>query len=149
LRGDEADVVTQAGPEQERPARRIGRARRRVLDELGALEQPVTAEALAARVPDVHVSSVYRALAVLEEEGVVAHVHLGHGAAVYQLAEDAAGVRHLVCEVCGRHVVVPASVIESLRERLARDHGFVLDADHFALVGRCTSCDRAHRSHPG
>lgn len=130
------------------PPRRRGRARTRVLDELAEVHEPVTAEVLAARLPDVHVSSVYRALAVLEEEGVVAHVHLGHGPAVYQLAQDAASVRHLVCDVCGRHIVVPTSLFEPLRRRLERDHGFVLDAGHFAVVGRCDSCAGTTKDDP-
>jgi Fur family transcriptional regulator, ferric uptake regulator len=131
------------------PVRRAGRARGRVLDELVAGLGPITAEDLAARLPEVHVSSVYRALAVLEEEGVVAHVHLGHGPAVYQLAEEADAVRHLVCDVCGLDVVVPSGVFSPLRRRLERDYGFVLDADHFAVVGRCVACARATRRHPG
>ena len=56
---------------------------------------------------EVHVSTVYRTLALLEEIGAVRHVHLSHGPAVYEHAASA-DVRHLVCEVCGRHVAVPA-----------------------------------------
>jgi Fur family ferric uptake transcriptional regulator len=77
---------------------------------------------------------------VLEEDGVIAHVHLGHGPAVYRLREDASQVRHLVCEVCGRLVVVPASLFSDLADRLATEHDFVLDTEHFAVVGRCRSC---------
>lgn len=114
-----------------------------MLAALRELDGPVSADDLAAHLPDVHVSSVYRALAVLEEDGVVTHVHLGHGPAIYQLTEQAADIRHLVCELCGRDVVVPAAVFEPLRATLRRDHGFVLDARHFAVMGRCRECDDA------
>jgi len=122
--------------------RRLGHARRLVLEALARTDGPVTAEALAAGVDAVHVSSVYRALAVLEELGVVRHVHLAHGPALYELTERASSVRHLVCEVCGQAIEVPAALFVPLARRLARDYSFVLDSDHFALPGRCTSCDR-------
>ena len=120
--------------------RRTGRARRLVLEALERSPEPVSAEDIAHHLPDVHVSSVYRALAVLEEDGVVTHVHLGHGPAVYQLREDASQVRHLVCDVCGRLVVVPVTLFAALADELASAHDFVLDTEHFAVVGRCTGC---------
>ena len=78
-----------------------------------------TADELAAAVPDVHVSTVYRTLALLEEIGAVRHVHLSHGPALYEHAASAE-VRHLVCEVCDRHVAVPAEVFDAVRDRLGR-----------------------------
>ena len=81
-------------------------------------------------------STVYRTLALLEEIGAVRHVHLSHGPAVYEHAASAE-VRHLVCEVCDRHVAVPAEVFDAVRGRLADEYGFVLDGSHFAIVGRC------------
>jgi len=121
-------------------ARRSGRARQKVLRALEAAGGPVSAEELAAQVPDVHVSSVYRALSVLEDDGVVSHVHLGHGPAVYQLATTAEEVRHLVCDSCGRQLVVPASVFDDVSRTLRDRYGFVLNAGHFAVVGHCTTC---------
>ena len=70
-----------------------------------------TADELAAAVPDVHVSTVYRTLGLLEEIGAVRHVHLSHGPALYEQRRRRAEVRHLVCEVCGRHVAVPSSAV--------------------------------------
>ena len=91
--------------------------------------------------PDVHVSTVYRTLGLLEEIGAVRHVHLSHGPALYESAASA-DVRHLVCEVCDRHVTVPSTVFDSARRRLARDFDFVLDGSHFAIVGRCRALRR-------
>ena len=98
-----------------------------------------TADELAAAVPTVHQATVYRTLALLEEIGALRHVHLSHGAAIY---EPAGGppMRHLVCEVCDRHVAVPASVFAGVSAALAAEHDFVLEGAHFAIVGRCASC---------
>jgi len=114
----------------------VGRTRTAVVDAVRHQPGAFTADELAAAVPDVHVSTVYRTLALLEEIGAVRHVHLSHGPAVYEHAASTE-VRHLVCEVCDRHVAVPAEVFDAVRGRLADEYGFVLDGSHFAIVGRC------------
>ncbi|MET0145279.1 MAG: transcriptional repressor [Ilumatobacteraceae bacterium] len=117
----------------------IGRTRRAVVDGVRRQRGAFTADDLAAAVPDVHVATVYRTLALLEEIGAVRHTHLSHGPAVYESAA-AVDVRHLVCEVCGRHLAVPSSIFGSARKRLERDYDFLLDGSHFAVVGRCRQC---------
>jgi Fur family ferric uptake transcriptional regulator len=114
----------------------VGRTRTAVIAAVRAQPSAFTADELAGAVPDVHVSTVYRTLALLEEIGAVRHVHLSHGPARYEHA-GSAEVRHLVCEVCDRHVAVPLDVFDPVRDRLAADYGFVLDGSHFAIVGRC------------
>ena len=114
----------------------VGRTRAAVVDAVRALPSAFTADELAAAVPDAHVSTVYRTLALLEEIGAVRHLHLSHGPALYEHGASA-DVRHLVCEVCDRHVAVPSAVFASARRRIEREYGFVLGASHFAIVGRC------------
>jgi Fur family ferric uptake transcriptional regulator len=127
---------------------RMGHARRRVLDVLGHQAAGLSAEAIAEQVPDVHVSSVYRALAVLEDLELVSHVHLGHGPALYELSGPAAGNRHLVCQSCGRDIVVPNALFDELRQRVSEDYDFALDAGHFAVLGRCGECERSSLLRP-
>ena len=122
---------------------RMGHARRQVLEVLSRRDGGISAEAIADLVPDVHVSSVYRALAVLEDLGLVTHVHLGHGPAVYELSGPASGTRHLVCQGCGRDIVVPSGLFDELRALVREEYDFALDAGHFALLGRCGDCARA------
>jgi Fur family ferric uptake transcriptional regulator len=119
---------------------RLGAARRQVIDVLTGLDRPVTAEDVAALLPDVHVSSVYRTLNVLEDLGVVRHVHLAHGPALYELTDVADRIRHLACERCGRDIVVPSSLFDDLRATIEQDYGFLIDGGHFAIPGRCATC---------
>jgi Fur family transcriptional regulator, ferric uptake regulator len=122
--------------------RRIGKARRQVVDVLAAQPGPITVDGVIDLLPGVSASSVYRSLNVLEELGYVRHVHLAHGAALYELTDRLASVRHLVCEVCGNTIQIPAALLAPLSRRIERDYGFVLDSGHFALPGRCASCPR-------
>jgi Fur family ferric uptake transcriptional regulator len=121
---------------------RVTAARRAVVQALVAADDHVTADDLAAAVavaaPDVHRSTVYRTLDALERLGVVTHVHLGHGRAVYHLTDHLH--QHAVCEACGMVVELPDDVLRDVVERLARETGFEIDPHHFALVGRCRYC---------
>ena len=121
---------------------RVTTSRRTILETFLGFGGHVTAEALTAKVqvsqPDVHESTVYRFLDDLERLGVVDHVHLGHGPAVYHLASDAH--HHLVCERCGTVVEVPEELFAGLRTRLHDDFGFSLHPRHFAVTGRCRAC---------
>src|SRR4051794_19986944 len=124
---------------------RVTTARRSLITALLDADDHVTADDLAATVqtahPDVHRSTISRTLDALERLGVVDHVHLGHGRAVYHLARDAH--HHLVCDRCGKVVEVPAELFDGLRGRLADDFGFDLEPRHFAVTGRCRDCAAA------
>ncbi len=89
--------------------------------------------------PSVNISTVYRALELLEELGLVTHAHLGHGPPTYH-AVSGEGHVHLVCRTCGGVTDVPASITDDLVARLAADHGFESDVSHFAVHGRCAEC---------
>ena len=121
---------------------RITPARRAVVEELGAAKGHLTADDLVERVhatvPGAHRATIYRTMDVLERLGVVEHTHLGHGRAVYQLTEDAHA--HLVCERCGAVVEASPSLLAGVARRAREQHGFVLKAHHFALVGLCAEC---------
>jgi Fe2+ or Zn2+ uptake regulation protein len=120
---------------------RITSARRALVTALLDADAHVTADDLAAVVqrshPDVHRSTIYRTLDALEDLGVVDHVHLGHGRAVYHLLDDPH--HHLVCEVCGEVLEVTDALFQPLATHLSEDYGFTLK-HHFALQGKCRTC---------
>lgn len=121
---------------------RVTSARRAIITALVQTSGHVTADDLAALVqkaqPDVHLSTIYRSLDALERIGVVDHVHLGHGRAVYHLADDAH--QHLVCEVCGAVIEVPDATFAELKTSLLAGYGFAIRPSHFAVIGRCAAC---------
>ncbi|HYE80494.1 MAG TPA: transcriptional repressor, partial [bacterium] len=70
--------------------------------------------------------------------GVIDHMHLGHGRAVFHMADEVH--EHLVCGRCGEVVEASSEVFSELARRIQDDYGFALDRGHFALSGRCSSC---------
>ena len=121
---------------------RVTGPRQAVVTALVEADGHVTADDLAAAVqaahPEVHLSTVYRTLDALERLGVVDHVHLGHGRAVYHLGDERH--QHLVCEVCGTVTEVPDAVFSSLARRIRQDYGFRIRPEHFAVLGQCEAC---------
>jgi len=121
---------------------RLTTARRAMIATLVSSDAHLTAEDLAAAVqgthPDIHRSTVYRCLEALEQLGIVDHTHLGHGPAVYHLADDQH--HHLVCEACGAVVELDDAIFEDLRARLQVEHRFTIRPHHFAVPGRCAAC---------
>ncbi|PRW62479.1 Fur family transcriptional regulator [Actinopolyspora mortivallis] len=94
--------------------------------------------------PTVNITTVYRALDLLEELGLVRHTHLGHGAPTYSV-EGHEHV-HLVCHRCEAVDEVPCEMLDDLAELLDRTRGFALDATHLALSGTCRRCRAAEEA---
>ena len=121
---------------------RITPTRRAVIQILISESTHLSAEDLAKRLqrrlPEVHISTIYRTLDALEAVGVVDHVHLGHGRAIYHLSSDMH--QHLVCEVCSSVTEVPESFFLALKGELQESYGFTMRAHHFAVIGRCSQC---------
>jgi len=124
---------------------RGGRAtssRRVLLEVLFEAEGHLTAEevteAVQARAPDIHVSTVYRNLEDLQRMGVLLHTHVGHGPATYQLAFSAHA--HFVCEKCGVMLEAPEELLRGLARGARERLGFAVNPRHFAILGRCAAC---------
>jgi Fur family ferric uptake transcriptional regulator len=88
----------------------------------------------------VNVSTVYRALEVLEELGLVRHAHLSDRAPTYHSVTDHEHF-HLVCRNCRKVISVDPDVVAPLAAELREAHGFVLDVGHLAVFGHCVDCE--------
>lgn len=123
--------------------RRITAGRRALIESLFAAGGPVSAEQLASGLggtrPAVDDASVYANLELLEELGVVRHVHLGHGPGLWTLA-DRARREFLVCERCGAWSAVETSVLAEARAAITRATGYEPRFNHFPVAGLCPEC---------
>ena len=102
-----------------------------------------TADQVAAHVqrsaPEVNLSTVYRALDVLVDVGLVGRGHLGEGPASHHLLEHADHL-HVVCTGCPAMAEVPDSEAAALAARVGELSGFAVDTRHLVLRGRCPAC---------
>lgn len=123
---------------------RISTPRRLVLEALFTATGPVAAADLARQL-SLDESSVYRNLELLEQLGIVRHVHLGHSAGLYTLVSDEV-VEYLCCERCAKVTAVPPARLDAIREQIRSEFGYTARFTHFAIMGLCPDC--ATRARP-
>lgn len=131
---------------------RLSAARRVVLQALFAADGPASVEDIASglggRVIRSDPASVYRNLEVLEEVGLVNHVHLGHGPGLYVLAGDGEH-EYVSCEGCGAFEAVLPEALDDVRSAIRAAVGHVARFTHFPIVGLCEACvAQQHDVHP-
>lgn len=127
---------------------RITPQRQLVLDAVNVLRHGTPEEILSEvqrHASGVNLSTIYRALEVLEQVGLVTHAHIGHGAPTYHAVDDETHI-HLACDSCGVIESITADVMEPLVRGLRADKGFEVDVSHVAFHGRCRVCIEAGRT---
>lgn len=117
---------------------RLTAAKRTVLDVLYGSGPSLTAAQIVDAASGVDPSVVYRCLKQFEELGIAAHVHLGHGQAVYR-RRDLPTVP-VACASCGRVVEVERSEVADFERFVGDRTGIEIDLVHFPITGRCVAC---------
>jgi Fur family ferric uptake transcriptional regulator len=95
----------------------------------------------------VGLSTVYRHLQSLVDEGVVDVIHNADGEATYRYCGDTGDRHHhhLVCRRCGRTEEIEGRAVERWAGEVAARHGYA-QVDHTVeLFGVCPSCTRGRR----
>jgi Fur family transcriptional regulator, ferric uptake regulator len=94
----------------------------------------------------VGVASIYRALELLEQEGLVQRFDVGENAARYEPAlPSGEHHHHLVCERCGEVKAFEDEDLERAIKRLARRVDFEIDGHDVTLRGECPQCRESGR----
>lgn len=97
---------------------------------------------LRSRGESVGLTTVYRALQSLAEQGELDVLRRADGETIYRRC-SASHHHHLVCRVCGRTVEVEGPAVEKWAARVAEANGFV-DVTHAVEVfGTCADCSAA------
>ncbi len=94
---------------------------------------------VAAKYPDVNISTVYRTLELLKKLGMVYEIDLGEGRIRFH-AEESGHHHHLVCQSCGKVIDIDEAILSSLRDILLRDYGFQAELRHVGVFGICENC---------
>jgi Fur family transcriptional regulator, ferric uptake regulator len=99
---------------------------------------------LIAESTDIGLATVYRVLMQFEQAGILKRSNFESGKAVFEL-DQGTHHDHLVCLQCGRVVEFMDVEIEKRQQKIAKDHGFVLQEHALALYGNCQKVNCEHR----
>ena len=105
--------------------------------------QEVHARLRAAGDP-VGLSTVYRAVQSLADDGELDSIRTDSGEALYRRCSTQHH-HHLVCRHCGRTVEVAGPTVEAWADRVAGEHGFADVSHTLEIVGTCADCRQAMR----
>lgn len=94
---------------------------------------------VAAKYPNVNISTVYRTLELLKKLGMVYEIDLGEGRIRFH-AEGSGHHHHLVCQDCGTVIDIDESTLSSLKDVLLRDYNFQAELRHVGIFGFCENC---------
>lgn len=125
---------------------RQAEARERVVDLLAdepcALSAVEIEQALRARGRRTGLASIYRALELLVEYGLVERVAVDRDQARFErVLPSGEHHHHLVCEQCGRLVAFDDPGLERAISRVSARLGARVDHHEVVLRGACESCD--------
>jgi Fur family ferric uptake transcriptional regulator len=93
---------------------------------------------VSAQSTAINISTVYRTLEVLEELGLVRHLHLSDRAPTYHSVSGGPVHFHLTCRNCGQVISVDEKKAEKFVERLRVEQGFLVDIAHLTIFGEHT-----------
>ena len=88
--------------------------------------------------PGVGLATVYRALEIFTELGIVRPITLGDGPPTYIRAEG--GHHHLVCSACGTVIEFDECSSGTLAQELADRYDFQIQSHLLEFYGLCADC---------
>lgn len=119
-----------------------------VLDAVCEIEKHATFGDIYARVkeldPTIDQSTIYRALDVLCEVGLVVASEIGDLGKVYKIAGES-DHHHLVCLNCGQVIRVDVETFRPVQDLIEQLYGFKINADHLSFNGVCQQCREKSR----
>ena len=90
----------------------------------------------------VGLTTVYRHLQALSEQGRIDAIRDDSGEILYRQCETSVHHHHLTCRNCGRSVEVEGRAVEQWAERVAAEAGFTEVGHTVELFGLCPQCAR-------
>lgn len=116
--------------------------RRLIVDAIHEDDKMLTAEQIInhvqSRMPEVHKSTIYRTLELLEKTGCVYKSDIGDQV-VYHHAEIA-NHYHLICNRCGKIIECDEELFTAMEKSLGKKYGFKVNFKHLVLNGICREC---------
>ena len=124
---------------------RLTPQRMMVLEAIEDSHDHISAEEIHAKARSkyryLNISTVYRTLEILKEQGLVAETDLGGGRFLYHPVGKAQH-HHLVCRNCGKVIDIDTGVLDMLKNELKARYKFDAELEHIAVFGICETCQK-------
>ncbi len=90
----------------------------------------------------VSTATVYRTLAIFEEQGLVKKMTVDSGAACYQYMSERACLEHfhLKCIECGALIHLSCEFLHALESHIFEKHAFTIASGKTVIYGKCAKC---------
>ena len=122
---------------------RITPQREMIIDILAHSEKHMTAEEVLGELQQhtsaINITTVYRTLEMLWDEGYASRNDLREGKRVYSTAGHGPHL-HLVCRHCHRVIEINPNLLNPLGEGIKKSYQFDVDLHHVSLFGVCADC---------
>ena len=123
--------------------RRLTPQRRLILQVLeesnGHLDADALYDRIKARDPDVSLATVYRALAVFREMGLVEEHRLGQDHGHYEAVRQEPHY-HFTCLRCGKVIEFDNPLVAQVKQELCEQEGVRIISTHVHVSGYCPQC---------
>jgi len=124
--------------------------RRLLLELMRDVEGHVDAKELyrraSARDESISPATVYRALSLFKELGLVDEVRLGRIRCYYEIRRSPEH-QHLVCRGCGKVMESRNPHFQKLVQAIRQEHGFRVTRAELYLEGYCPECEANEKTH--
>lgn len=100
-------------------------------------------EQVRGQSPQVDLSTVYRNLVFLRQQGLIGELRLEGQAARFEAVRSGHEHHHAVCSRCGAMIDIAPNDLNQLSDDLVRKYGFAVNLVHLTLNGHCSACRSA------
>ena len=129
-----------------RRSRKITGPRQAILEILRRHQHPLTNREILAAMPKgrCDLATIYRAMHLLEEVGMVKRFDFGDGTARFELVGEGEDGHHhhLICTRCAEVVEIDECFLHKIESRLATQNGFKAVTHKLEFFGICPACQR-------
>ena len=127
-------------------SRKITGPRAAILEILRHHPHPLTNREIYSEMPkgQCDLATIYRAMHLLEEMGIVKRFDFGDGAARFELVgeDDDGHHHHLICTRCAGVVEIAECFPEEIERRIARTNNFTGVTHRLEFFGVCPDCQK-------
>ncbi len=122
---------------------RMTSARKAILEELESSKAHLTInqihERLFDRLPSLNISTVYRSLDFLFQNGLISMSDMGIGTPVYEIMNEESH-HHLVCSTCQHVIELEDELVAPFFDKIEKMKNIKVFTNHLVIFGQCTDC---------